>query len=177
MTQLVLDLYCGQGGAAKGYSDAGMTLIGVDIKPQPRYPFTFHRAESWKVLYKLIHDPPWRGYELDDFALIHASPPCQAYSDLQARNRVTYQPLIRVTRRLLVTTNRLYVIEKSESAPLLDPTILCGTMFPGLRVIRHRKFETNWPLKAPKHPSHPLVYTFDRRKSHYKQGNPNTDFV
>jgi DNA (cytosine-5)-methyltransferase 1 len=50
-----------------------------------------------------------------------------------------------------------YVIENVPRAPLLDPTKLCGSAF-GLRVIRHRLFETNWTLMAP-----PCVHGWMRR--------------
>ena len=165
---LVLDLFCGQGGAARGYADAGFDVIGVDTQPQPRYPFRAVRAEAWKVLTALIKGS-WRGFTLRDFALIHASCPCQAYCDLNKRNRVTHQDLVDKTRSLLKETQRPYVIENVPEAPLINPFILCGTMFHGLKVIRHRAFETNFKVTPPPHPPgrHPLVDTHHKGRKHY----------
>jgi DNA (cytosine-5)-methyltransferase 1 len=70
-----------------------------------------------------------------------------------------------------------YIIENVEGAPLLDPVVLCGTMFPELRVIRHRLFESNIELTAPQHGPHPLVFTHDKRKSHYGKLDQNTSYV
>jgi DNA (cytosine-5)-methyltransferase 1 len=70
-----------------------------------------------------------------------------------------------------------YIIENVEGAPLRDPIVLCGTMFKGLRVLRHRLFEANFPILTPKHGTHPKVHTFDKRKSHYGKTNDMRDFV
>ena len=74
-------------------------------------------------------------------------------------------------------SGRPYVIENVEGSPLQDYIVLCGTMFPGLRVLRHRLFETNFPVAAPSHPSHPLVHTHDRRKAHYGHTDETVDYV
>ena len=50
-------------------------------------------------------------------------------------------------------------------------------MFPGLRVLRHRLFEANFPIITPPHGKHPKVHTFDKRKSHYGKTNDMVDFV
>lgn len=158
------DLFCCAGGAGEGYHRAGFEVVGFDIEPQSRYPFEFHRADAL-------------GVDLSSFDVVHASPPCQAHSDLQKRNGRDYPDLIPQTRELLQASGLPYVIENVEGAPLVDPIVLCGTMFPGLRVIRHRLFETNWPLTAPAHPKHPLVFTHDKRKAHYGMLDQDTAFV
>jgi DNA (cytosine-5)-methyltransferase 1 len=137
---LLLDLYCGAGGAAAGYNRAGYEVIGVDIKPQPDYPFEFIQSDVCK-----INDGGVEIFEWDAFDLIHASPPCQAYSFGTApfRNKgKKYPDLLGNTRELLVATDRPYVIENVQGAPLINPLMLCGTMF-NLRVLRHRFFEIN----------------------------------
>lgn len=161
----LLDLFCGAGGAAVGYHLAGFDVVGVDIKPQPHYPFMFVQADALEV-------------PLDCYDYVHASPPCQAYSDLQHRTGRSYPQLIRPVRERLLKWGGYYVIENVEGAPLVDPIVLCGTMFPGLRVLRHRLFESNMELVAPPHhPPHPLVFTHDKRKRHWDQLDQNTSFV
>lgn len=163
----LLDLFCGAGGASMGYSRAGFEVVGVDIKPQPRYPFEFHQADAME-------------FPLDQFSAIHASPPCQAYSTLSALTNNKYPQLVAPIRKRLVSYGIYgvpFVIENVEGAPLKAPVTLCGTMFPGLRVIRHRLFESNVALVAPAHPKHPLVYTRDRRKAHFGRLDQDTAFV
>ncbi len=168
----MLDLYCCEGGAATGYALAGFDVVGVDIAPQPNYPFQFMQGDAL-VAFDM---PAW----IDTFDAIHASPPCQHYSDLANRNgnAEAWPDLVPVVRRLLVATGLPYVIENVEGAPLNDPVMLCGTMFPELRVIRHRLFETNWPLAALPHKTpHPLVFTHDKRKGHYGRLDQDTAYV
>ena len=123
----------------------GVTLSGVDIAPQKRYPFGFHQADAMT-------------YPLDGFDLIHASPPCQKYSmtvNLHPGLAGSYPDLIAPTRERLIASGTPYVIENVERArrELIDPVMLCGAMF-GLRVYRHRLFESSFPLTAPTHPAH-----------------------
>jgi DNA (cytosine-5)-methyltransferase 1 len=128
----LLDTFCGGGGCSMGYHRAGFDVVGVDINPQPHYPFEFHQADALEFIAE-------HGHEYD---VIHASPPCQAYS-LGAVWRGTAQDhadLVGETRQALCTTGRPYVIENVCQAPLMNAVLLCGTMF-GLRVIRHRLFE------------------------------------
>lgn len=143
----LLDLFCGAGGAAKGYSRAGFEVVGVDVAPQPRYPFEFEQADALDVLRE------WAWQNEISFDAIHASPPCQAYSR-SLKHLADPQPmLIDTTRELLHETGLPWVIENVEGAPLprqdtLDGRFgfeLCGTMF-GLRVEHHRLFETNFPV-------------------------------
>jgi DNA (cytosine-5)-methyltransferase 1 len=165
----ILDLFCCAGGAGVGYSQAGFEVLGVDINPQPHYPFEFMQADALSLDIKF----------LSFFDAIHASPPCQSYSDLAKRNGNgdKWPRLIEPVRDILIKSGRPYIIENVEGAPLFAPIILCGTMFPRLRVIRHRLFETNFPIIAPKHGKHPLVHTFDKRKNHYGKTDEWEDFV
>jgi DNA (cytosine-5)-methyltransferase 1 len=162
----LLDLFCGAGGAAKGYADAGFDVVGVDILPQPHYPFPFVLDDALE--YVAAHDSFGRKFDA-----IHASPPCQAYSMLTASWRTNkgreYPDLIAPTRTLLEATGLPYVIENVIGAPLFDPILLCGSMFPGLGVRRHRLFETNWPLIAPEcqHAAMPRRYAVMRHGRTY----------
>lgn len=152
-----------------GYHQAGFDIVGVDIDWQPNFPFTFRQADA------LTLDMDW----IQSFDAIHASPPCQSYSDLAKRNGNGHMwpRLIEPVRELLEESGLPYIIENVEGAPLIEPVILCGTMFPGLRVIRHRLFESNLILEAPPHGKHPLVFTHDKRKNHYGKLNQDESFV
>lgn len=77
----------------------------------------------------------------------------------------------------LEVLGRPYVIENVDGAPMIEPSVLCGTMFPGLRVIRHRLFESSVRLTPPVHGAHPLVFTHDKRKAHHGKLDQNTAFV
>lgn len=145
-----------------GYHRAGFEVVGVDINPQPRYPFEFVQMDALTLFGPLNF--PW----LCSFDAIHASPPCQRFSDLAKRNGNAHEwpDLIAPVRRALVASGRPYIIENVEGAPLVDPIVLCGTMF-GLRVIRHRLFESNIRMTPPRHGKHQLCYTRDKRKAHY----------
>lgn len=145
---LILDLFCGAGGSAVGYHRAGFDVVGVDINPQPNYPFNFYQGDFEEVGRWLM-----RGL---DIAAVHASPPCQRYTALAKGtngNVGHYPDLIEPARRLLKQTGLPYVIENVATAPLLNPIVLCGEMF-GLSVLRHRKFESNMLLLQPPHPWH-----------------------
>lgn len=168
---ILLDLFCGAGGAAEGYARAGFEVIGVDIGPQPNYPFHFIQDDALGYLSQAF---------TDTFDAIHASPPCQRYSvaSKSHNGRAEDHPdLIAPTRRLLNMTRLPYVIENVPGAPLLGATMLCGTMFPGLRVTRHRLFEHSFFAMAPPHGKHPLHYTRDKRKPHYGQLDEMEAFV
>lgn len=139
----LLDLFCGAGGATKGYQRAGFYVVGVDIKPQPRYcGDEFHRADAMT-------------YPLDGFDAIHASPPCQGFCDLKGMyNALSHDDLLTPTRERLVATGIPYVIENVEGAPMQNYITLCGSHF-GLgcaiaELRRHRRFEINpMPLLVP----------------------------
>lgn len=125
----LLDLFCGAGGASTGYHMAGFDIVGVDIKPQPNYPFEFHQANALE-------------YPIDGFDAIHASPPCQKFSMMQRihKNEHKHPDLITPIRNRI--NKKPYVIENVPGAPLRVDLLLCGTMF-GLRIARHRIFESN----------------------------------
>jgi DNA (cytosine-5)-methyltransferase 1 len=145
----VLDLFCGAGGASMGLHLAWphAWIVGVDIEPQPRYPFTFIQGDATK--------PP---VELAEFDFIWASPLCQRFCAYQRSGRITkeYPDFIPQTRALLEASGKPYVIENVPGAPLLSPFMLCGSMF-GLDVRRHRLFESSVPLLVPpcQHPYQP----------------------
>lgn len=133
----LLDLFCGAGGAAIGYHQAGFDeIVGIDIVPQPNYPFDFIQGDALQ--------PP---VDLTEFGLIHASPPCQAYS-VMTRNALNHPDYIDQIRIMLEMTDRPYVIENVVNAPLLSGTRLCGSMF-GLQIQRHRYFESSWLVLSP----------------------------
>lgn len=117
---------------------AGFDVVGVDIRPQPRYPFEFHQADALT-------------FPLDGFDAIHASPPCQFGTAYRRRpNHVKPSPnLIPATRARLEAAGVPYVIENNYSNrhELVDPVMLCGSSF-GLDVQRHRCFESSRPLFA-----------------------------
>ena len=131
----LLDLYCGAGGAGMGYHRAGFKVVGVDINPQPNYPFEFHQADAL-------------GYPLDGFDIIHASPPCEAHSRITGRHRGNHRDLIPATRARLTASGRPFVMENVEGAPLKNYFVLCGSMF-GLNVRRHRLFECSHLILTP----------------------------
>jgi DNA (cytosine-5)-methyltransferase 1 len=127
----LLDLFCGAGGAGMGYHRAGFEVVGVDIKPQPHYPFEFHQADALEYLAE-------HGHEFD---VIHASPPCQGYSVTKSLHDKKYPMLIEDVRKELIKTSKPYIIENVPGAPLFNALMLCGSMFDGLKVYRHRLFE------------------------------------
>lgn len=152
----ILDLFCGAGGAAMGYYRAGFDVVGVDIKPQPHYPFEFHRADALE--YCAAH-----GHEFD---AIHASPPCQGYSRMRhlpwLKDR-EYPLLIPVTRLALQATSRPWVIENVADSPLIGGE-LCGAAL-GLAIVRHRRFESSILLLFPSCPGHPVLFAGSRTMS------------
>jgi len=165
----LLDLFCCAGGAGVGYSRAGFEVVGVDISPQPHYPLPFVQTDALDL------DPKF----VASFDAIHASPPCQSYSDLAKRNANAdaWPRLIEPVREMLIRSGLPYVIENVDGAPLINPIVLCGTMFPELRVLRHRLFEANFAMVPPPHKKHPKVHTFDKRKSHFGKTDEWKDFV
>lgn len=163
MKPRLLDLFCGAGGAAMGYSRAGFDVVGVDIKLQLNYPFGFAQDDALVVLKDYADGFRPFGH-LD---AIHASPPCQAYTSLRSLHKTReYADLIAPTRELLQATGLPYVIENVELARkhLIDPVLICGSMFdPPLDVKRHRYFEANWPLQHPEWPCRHKLWDYRYR--------------
>jgi len=120
-----------------GYHRAGFDIVGVDIKPQRFYPFPFIAADALEYL---------KSADLSQVSAIHASPPCQKYTRYQHQSKRDHPDLIATVREALIKSGLPYVIENVEGAPLLNPVLLCGSHFEGLRVKRHRLFESNLPL-------------------------------
>lgn len=158
MTQpAILDLYSCAGGAARGYHSAGFTVHGVDIIDRStRYPYRFEQGDALTVLDRLI-----RTGDIDQYTLIHASPPCQSKCALTVgTNRAMgwggqHTDLVAPTRALLEQTGLPYVIEQPDGqADVRKDITLCGEMF-GLGVLRHRNFELGgWTTDRPPHPKH-----------------------
>lgn len=127
----ILDLFCGAGGAGMGYHRAGFDVVGVDVNPQPHYPFEFHQADAMT-------------FPLDGFDAIHASPPCQRYMRGGLVERDRHPDLLPAIRHRLSALNVPWVIENVPGAPMRVDAQLCGSHF-GLGVRRHRWFEFNVP--------------------------------
>lgn len=140
-----------------GYYRAGFEVVGVDIKPQPHYPFEFHQADAMT-------------FPLDGFDAYHASPPCQGYSaivNLPWLRDKDYPLLILPTRLMLQLTGKPFVIENVKRARLgskqlisrkleahgMDAGLLCGCMF-DLPFYFERLFETNFLWWQPLHKPH-----------------------
>lgn len=176
MKPKALDLFCCAGGTAKGLQRAGFHVTGIDIRPQPRYcGDVFIQTDAVKFTLR------WPR-QFGDFDFVWASPPCQRFSDLAKRNRNAdeypnlIEPIQLKLRNWATYAGGPYVIENVEGAPLHKTLMLCGTMF-GLRVLRHRIFETNFIITAPQHGKHPEVHTHDRRKAHFGKTDEMRDFV
>jgi DNA (cytosine-5)-methyltransferase 1 len=148
----LLDLFCGAGGAAMGYSRVGFEVVGVDVRPQPHYPFEFVQADAMT-------------YPLDGFDAIHASPPCQAYSITRHAHTRDHPDLAPGTIWRLRASGIPWVVENVVGAPLPDPLTLCGSMF-GLVaddhyigqpvwLKRHRLFASSAFIFAPGPCRHP----------------------
>ena len=137
---LILDLFCCEGGAATGYHRAGFDVVGVDIAPQPNYPFHFIQGDAL--------DPElWAHWKPD---AIHASPPCQSYTTMSNRYGSDELELIAPVRDLLVQAAVPWVIENVVGARphMRSPLMLHGGHF-GLDLYRPRLFESNVLLWAP----------------------------
>jgi DNA (cytosine-5)-methyltransferase 1 len=139
---LLLDLFCGGGGASWGYHQAGFDVIGVDSRPQPLYPFEFHQMDAMDALSRLRGDEAvFEGKKVD---LIHLSPPCKAHTRAkhirEAQGRQSSEPnLLTPSLRMLEDVRTPWIVENVPGAPMRKELELCGSMF-GLKVRRHRWF-------------------------------------
>jgi len=171
---LLLDLFCGAGGAAMGYHRAGFEVVGVDHEPQPHYPFEFHQADALEFVEE--HSEP--------YSVIHASPPCQKYTGMRRITRARFgrirkpdpPDLIAVTRRALMATGKPWVIENVQGSPLNTAIILCGASLGLEHLARHRHFESSVLLFAPPCSHYSSSYTVgvygarpDGRRVSYRQ--------
>ena len=151
----LVDGFCGGGGASVGYSRAGFDVVGIDIVPQPRYPFPFILGDFLVILPRMLCGEKFiasdgNRYGINDFKVFHTSPPCKHASRIAKQiramrpGRYDHPDLIEPTRAALRATGKLYVIENVEGALLINPVVLCGSWF-GLDIRRHRLFEVNFP--------------------------------
>lgn len=144
----LLDLFCGAGGAAKGYADAGFTdIVGVDLDPQPNYPYKFIQMDAFSFLNE---------YDISAFDLVHASPPCQKYSfgaSIYRLRGYEYDDFLEGTIDVLDALNVDYVVENVPHSPMESTLKLCGCMF-DLNVIRLRLFKTTFDVHQPEHKEH-----------------------
>ena len=158
----LLDLYCCQGGAAMGYHRAGFEVVGVDLAPQPRYPFEFHQGDA--LTYLAAH---WR-----EFDAVHASPPCHDHSALASVAGLDGTGhLLADTREALSALPIPWVMENVPGAAMRVDLRLCGGMF-GLRTYRHRWFEFADPMFPPvlPHPKHRILTDARKRRAGWDAG-------
>jgi DNA (cytosine-5)-methyltransferase 1 len=140
----IADLYCVAGGAGYGYLLGGLDVVGVDNKPQKRYPMKFILGDAIEYILN----------NYKDYDAIHASPPCQEYSTSTIQWKLEgkkYPDMVGETRIALQSTGLPFIIENVPNSPLIDPIILNGSVF-GLLVHRKRLFECNFFVEQPKIP-------------------------
>jgi DNA (cytosine-5)-methyltransferase 1 len=155
-----------------GLHRAGFDMVGVDIEPQPRYPFPFFKADALRFPFR-FGPRPWK--EGSEFDFIWASPPCQKFCALNTREDLSHYPdLIEPIRRRLKASGVPFVIENVPGAPIRHDLMLCGTMF-GLRSYRHRYFECSFPIEQPPHSKH--VVRVNRRGENRRKHWANGGFI
>lgn len=160
-----LDLFNGVGGASVGLFNAGFEVTGVDIEPQPNYPFEFIQKSVFDLDLEFLRK----------FDLITASPPCQGYIHCN-KNKPDYLRLVEPVRELLEKTGKPYIIENVPGAPLREDLMLCGEMFQ-LKIIRHRIFEIKgFEVTKLKHVKHKGMLATGEYVGVYggSKGNPRT---
>jgi len=136
----LLDLFCGAGGASMGYYRAGFEVEGVDIKPQPHYPFKFYQADAL-------------GFPLEGYDAYHASPPCQRFSSLKTKWNSREHPDLLTPTLIRFDKYKLWVVENVVGSPLPSHVQLCGSVFNlgshGYQLRRHRWFQSNILIPVP----------------------------
>lgn len=152
---ILLDLFCGAGGAGEGYARAGFRVVGVDLDPKPlrHNPHECYVGDALDVLDTLLAGDMWQSYRLCDFSVLRASPPCQEDSVTRYFRGIhgvvkERARLILPVRERLQRSNLPWEIENVVGAPLPDALELCGSMF-GLPIRRHRWFSSSHLLYAP----------------------------
>lgn len=169
-----LDLFCGAGGVSVGLARAGFEVVGVDLNPK--------LEKSWRKGMEPyggeFHEADALTFPLDGFDFIWASPPCQAYSSLRFLSPdKTYPDLVAPIRARLAESGALAAIENVLGAPLIAPILLCGSMFDGLRVRRHRLFELNFWALTPRCNHARWQFDLPVSKSNYRRGRKKSSVV
>lgn len=152
-----LDLFCGAGGITKGLQAAGFYVVGIDLERPSRYP-----GDEFLCADALACEPDY----LASFDFVHASPPCQAYSvAVSHANKARHPDLLAATRDMLERHTRAWTIENVPGAPMRVDLLLCGSMFRGLRVRRHRWFEASFSIDPPgpcEHGPEPVIPVYGK---------------
>lgn len=147
---LLIDRFCGEGGAAAGYVRRGFRVWGVDNNPKLEARYLASGAERF-----ICADAnTWTPDEEPDAE--HWSPPCKDHTDLAAQSGGDgtgwMLPAAIATAR---ASGRPYVVENVEGAKrhMDGAAMLCGSMFGlgvGPRILkRHRLFLTSFPILTP----------------------------
>lgn len=90
-----------------------------------------------------------------EFDAIWASPPCKRFSVATPKSLADqHLDLVTPARAVLMEIGLPYVIENVIDAPIRPDLFLCGEMFDGLKILRHRHFEidgfsVDQPIHAP----------------------------
>jgi DNA (cytosine-5)-methyltransferase 1 len=141
----LIDLFCGAGMASDGYARAGFTdIVGVDINPQPHYPYEFIQSDALSIL---------SSDYLENFDVIHASPPCQMHTRAKHLRKAQggeskYPDFLTPALAILKEkwSHKTWVVENVPGAPGMEgAAIECGSAY-GLGVRRHRLFLSNKTL-------------------------------
>ena len=143
---LALDLFCGAGGASMGLHRSGLfdEIIGVDIEPQPDYPFDFKLGDALEVDVQAL---------APDF--IWASPPCQRFVTLvdvdpAARTKPEDHPDLITATRELIAGHPWTCIENVSAAPIRRDIVLEGGNVGIPNMKRRRCFEVSWRTQSPR---------------------------
>jgi hypothetical protein len=141
----LLDLFCGEGGAAVGYDRAGFEVVGVDIKPQPKYPFEFIQADAFDYLSGLHERPLETWYEA-----IHAAPLwyTAAAQTLASGSEGDHEEQLPRVREALAGVGLPWVLENATLDRGANSYLLCGASV-GLEIVKHMWFTTSFPLIVP----------------------------